>query len=178
MLGVCVVVRRVSSRAHMHASRVSHSLLLLADISCDVHGSIEFLERTTTIEKPFFQYDPLLEREVSTDVINDNGITVMGVDILPTELARESSEHFGNVLLPVIRQLVAARHAQDPEMQGIDINKLPSGLVGQLSFCDYRQSLWPSFLVMTCSIPFIVVLFCFNSNCYRPILASQQFTAN
>ena len=52
-------------------------LLVVSDISCDLHGSIEFLERSTTIDHPFFQYDPYLQREVSGD-IGDHGVTVMG----------------------------------------------------------------------------------------------------
>lgn len=86
----------------------NNRLLLVSDISCDVNGSIEFLERTCTIEKPFFQYDPIEQREVASD-IGHVGVTVMGTDILPSELPRESSEHFGRAILGVVRELVQAR---------------------------------------------------------------------
>ena len=36
-------------------------LMVLGDITCDAHGSVEFLERTTTIDQPFFQYDPTID---------------------------------------------------------------------------------------------------------------------
>jgi alpha-aminoadipic semialdehyde synthase len=71
----------------------------VSDISCDVNGSIEFLDRTTSIDNPFFEYDPSQKREVKA---NGNGITVCGVDILPTEMPRESSSHFGDALCPIL----------------------------------------------------------------------------
>lgn len=49
----------------------------MSDISCDINGSIEFLDRTCTIANPFFQYNPLTREEVCAD-IGDKGITVMG----------------------------------------------------------------------------------------------------
>src|SRR5210317_1055337 len=68
------------------------SLFAVGDISCDVNGSIEFLEHTTTIDKPFFSWNPLTNE--ATDEIASDGIAIMGVDILPTEISVESSKHF------------------------------------------------------------------------------------
>jgi alpha-aminoadipic semialdehyde synthase len=34
-----------------------HRLIGVADISCDVEGSVEFLKKTTTIDNPLFLYD-------------------------------------------------------------------------------------------------------------------------
>jgi hypothetical protein len=106
-----------------------YRLLLLADLTCDAKGSIEFLERITTIEKPFFQYDPISKREVAPE-IGDSGITVLGVDTLPTEIPRESSEHFGIAVSNVIKELAAVKERQDASVKGIDISMLPDGLVG------------------------------------------------
>jgi alpha-aminoadipic semialdehyde synthase len=82
--------------------------MLVCDISCDVNGSIEFLDRTTNVDSPYFQYDPILKKEVSESISN-NGVTVMGVDILPTELPRESSIHFGDSLLPVLEKYMDSK---------------------------------------------------------------------
>jgi alpha-aminoadipic semialdehyde synthase len=107
--------------------------LLISDISCDVNGSIEFLERTCSIEKPFFQYDPIEQREVASD-IGPVGVTVMGTDILPSELPRESSEHFGRAVMGVVRELVQARQKMLTEGQnqkqqhGVDIRLLSPGI--------------------------------------------------
>ncbi len=104
--------------------------MLVSDISCDVHGSIEFLERTTSIEKPFFQYDPITGREIS-DGIGNIGVTVMGVDILPTEFPRESSEHFGNAVVGVVKDLANVKQRQVVGA-GIDIKLLAPHLVSGL----------------------------------------------
>jgi len=82
--------------------------MLVVDISCDVNGSIEFLERTTNIDRPSFQYDPMVKSEVSESISSD-GVTVMGVDILPTELPRESSAYFGDALLPVLEKFIESK---------------------------------------------------------------------
>lgn len=88
------------------------SLIAIADISCDINGSIEFLDKTTSIDHPFFHYNPLngmisdhFETSGRFHKNNDKTISVMGVDILPAELARESSEHFGNALLPLLTKI-------------------------------------------------------------------------
>ena len=37
-------------------------LLQVADISCDIKGSLEFVSHATSIDKPFFMYDPVTEQ--------------------------------------------------------------------------------------------------------------------
>lgn len=97
----------------------------MTDISCDVHGSIEFLERTCTIEQPFYQYDPSTGKEVTTG----DGVTVMSVDILPTELPRESSQYFGDALVGVVDYLISTKQQQEAGTSGIDTKLLPPYLV-------------------------------------------------
>lgn len=80
------------------------SLFAIGDISCDVNGSIEFLEHTTTIDKPFFSWNPVTNKEL--DEFTKDSVAVMGVDILPTELSVESSKHFGDALLPLLKQYI------------------------------------------------------------------------
>lgn len=103
-------------------------LLLLADITCDVNGSIECLERTTAIEDPFFNYDPYAGMEVSSG-IGTSGITVLGVDILPSELPRESSAHFGKAVSHVLQDIRIAKERTVSPEKGVDVSLLPSGLV-------------------------------------------------
>ena len=94
------------------------SLFAVGDISCDVGGSIEFLQHTTTIDKPYFSWNPLTNESV--DEIADDTVAVMGVDILPTELSVESSKHFGDALLPLLKQMI---------VDGNSFEKLPPALV-------------------------------------------------
>ncbi len=70
---------------------------VIADITCDVNGSIPSTTRTTTIDDPFFGYDPLTQK--IADPFSLNTITVMAVDNLPTALPRDASQDFGKNLI-------------------------------------------------------------------------------
>jgi alpha-aminoadipic semialdehyde synthase len=117
---VCRSCGATNSRSH---PSLPFRLLVVSDISCDVNGSIEFLERSTTIDRPFFTYDPIAGQE-TCDGIGDYGVTLQGVDILPTELPVESSTHFGEAVSKVLNEFVAAKSDQE-----IDVSKLSQQLV-------------------------------------------------
>ena len=67
---------------------------VIADISCDIKGPIASTIRATTIEHPFYGYDPIAQEEI--DWKEENAIMVMSIDNLPCELPRDASEDFGN----------------------------------------------------------------------------------
>lgn len=69
----------------------------IADITCDIAGSIPTTIRSTTIEKPFFDFNKskLVEENAFSNLTN---ITVMAVDNLPCELPRDASTDFGDML--------------------------------------------------------------------------------
>ena len=113
------------------------SLFAVGDISCDVNGSIEFLQHTTTIDKPFFSWNPTTNEAV--DGINEDSVAIMGVDILPTELSVESSKHFGDALLPLLKQLIIDGYSRDA--QGYE--KLPPELVSIITLCCLVELLFP-----------------------------------
>lgn len=81
-------------------------LTVIGDITCDPDGSIECTHKGTEIEDPVFVYNPFT-REPAMGFEGD-GILVMAVDILPSELPRESSIAFSEALLPYIPALAAA----------------------------------------------------------------------
>ncbi|KAG4942368.1 hypothetical protein JHK85_047014 [Glycine max] len=91
-------------------------LVGIADITCDIGGSIEFVNRSTSIDSPFFRYDPLTNSY--HDDMEGNGVICLAVDILPTEFAKEASQHFGNILSQFVVNLASAT----------DITKLPAHL--------------------------------------------------
>jgi alpha-aminoadipic semialdehyde synthase len=95
------------------------NLRMVADITCDPHGSVEFMSHCTPIERPFFSYNP--ERDDESESINANGICVLGVEILPSELPRDASEHFGNALMPLIQPLLSSKGSVVQE----DMSDLP-----------------------------------------------------
>ncbi|GBG26799.1 Saccharopine dehydrogenase NAD+, L-lysine-forming [Hondaea fermentalgiana] len=85
---------RVLAKRDLERTDLDRRLHFVADISCDIGGGIEILDRSTTIEDPFL---------VGLGPKND--LDVMGVDILPSELPREASQHFGDYLLPFVAEL-------------------------------------------------------------------------
>jgi saccharopine dehydrogenase (NAD+, L-lysine forming) len=74
------------------------SLVVIADISCDIDGPIASTIRASTIEEPLYGYDPATGKEVP-DAFAEGVITVMAVDNLPGELPRDASEDFGRALM-------------------------------------------------------------------------------
>lgn len=85
-------------------------LCVIGDISCDPDGSIECTHKGTLIEEPVYVYNPITKE--STHGFSGDGILIMSVDILPSELPRESSESFSNVLKNFV-----------PDIANADFNK-------------------------------------------------------
>jgi alpha-aminoadipic semialdehyde synthase len=80
-------------------------LLVIGDISCDPHGGIEATHIGTEIENPIFVYDPMNDKPVFGH--KGDGILIMSVDILPSELPREASISFSNALFDFIEPIAA-----------------------------------------------------------------------
>ncbi|TVR78524.1 MAG: alanine dehydrogenase [Chitinophagaceae bacterium] len=72
------------------------SIKVIADITCDIEGSIPATIRSSTIDEPVYGYNPFSEKE--TKPYLDDCIDIMAVDNLPNELPRDASESFGKVL--------------------------------------------------------------------------------
>lgn len=70
---------------------------VIADVTCDINGSIPSTTKASTIEDKFYGYNPATE-SISEPFRNDT-ITVMAVDNLPCELPRNASEDFGKELI-------------------------------------------------------------------------------
>lgn len=70
---------------------------VVADITCDIDGSVPTTLRSSTIAQPFYGYNPKTDKE---DVpFNKETICVMAVDNLPCELPRDASDDFGKDLM-------------------------------------------------------------------------------
>lgn len=76
---------------------------IIADITCDIGGSIPSTKVASTIPDPIYDYDPATD-SVKPPLTNEKFITVMGVDNLPCELPRSASEEFGRDLLDRVLQ--------------------------------------------------------------------------
>ena len=81
-------------------------LAVIGDVTCDPDGSIECTHKGTEIEDPVFVYNPFT-REPSMGFKGD-GVLVMAVDILPSELPRESSQTFSDALVGFIPEIASA----------------------------------------------------------------------
>lgn len=80
-------------------------LIVIGDVTCDPDGSIECTHKGTEIEDPVFVYNPLTRKP--TMGFKGDGILVMAVDILPSELPREASQTFSDALVGFIPEIVA-----------------------------------------------------------------------
>lgn len=81
-------------------------LTVFGDISCDVEGSIECTVRPTEPGNPVYVYNPV--DGTVREGYEGEGPVVMAVEILPTELPRESSIFFGDMLMPYIPGIMSA----------------------------------------------------------------------
>jgi alanine dehydrogenase len=70
---------------------------VIADITCDIDGSVPTTIRSSTIEKPFFGYNILEDKEDLP--FNKDTVCIMAVDNLPCELPRDASDDFGKDLM-------------------------------------------------------------------------------
>ncbi len=73
------------------------NISVIADVSCDVKEPIASTLRASTIDEPFYGYDP--ETGSEGDPFDLKNITVMAVDNLPGELPRDASSDFAEKLV-------------------------------------------------------------------------------
>lgn len=76
---------------------------VIADITCDIEGSIPSTLRASTVSDPFYGFDPGTGTE--TAAFAENAVTVMAVDNLPCELPRDASKYFGGELIAKVMHL-------------------------------------------------------------------------
>jgi hypothetical protein len=71
---------------------------VISDITCDIGGSIPSTKRASTIDDPFYDYNPVTG-ELEPAFSSKENITVQAVDNLPCELPRDASLDFGQNLI-------------------------------------------------------------------------------
>ena len=81
-------------------------LTVIGDVTCDPDGSVELTHKGTKIEDPVFVYNPFTRKP--TMGFEGKGILIMAVDILPSELPRDSSEAFAEALFNFITPIAKA----------------------------------------------------------------------
>ncbi|XP_061729291.1 alpha-aminoadipic semialdehyde synthase, mitochondrial-like [Cydia pomonella] len=105
------------------APALPHRMLAICDISADPGGSIEFMNECTTIDTPFCLYDA--DRNKDTKSFKGPGVLVCSIDNMPTQLPRESTDFFGDLLFPYAEDIMKSdasrpleEHDFSPVVQG------------------------------------------------------------
>lgn len=71
---------------------------VVSDITCDIEGSIPSTKKASTIDDPFYDYNPQTG-ELEDAFSNPNNVSVQAVDNLPCELPKDASLDFGRNLI-------------------------------------------------------------------------------
>ncbi len=87
------------------------NIKIIADITCDINGSVPSTKRATSIIDPLYDYDPV-DDSIHAPLSNDRFITVMAIDNLPCELPRSASEEFGRDLIDRILKPLLGEDAE------------------------------------------------------------------
>ena len=77
--------------------RSDFNIKVISDITCDIPGPLPSTVRSTTIENPFYGYNPLLEKEVTP--FSPEVVDIQSVGNLPCELPVDASKEFGDHLI-------------------------------------------------------------------------------
>lgn len=78
--------------------RSDFKIKVIADITCDIGGSVPSTKKATTIPDPLYDYDPATDT-MHPPCQHQDYVTVMSIDNLPCELPRSASEEFGRDLI-------------------------------------------------------------------------------
>jgi saccharopine dehydrogenase (NAD+, L-lysine forming) len=78
---------------------------VIADITCDINGSVPSSIRTTSFVDPYYDYNRKLRKEEPAFSHPDH-VTVMTIDNLPCGVPAEASEDFGHHLMKNILPLI------------------------------------------------------------------------
>ncbi len=95
----------------------------IADITCDIGGSVPATLRATTIAEPFLGYDPVAQQETAPFL--PNSIDIMSIDNLPNELPRDASQAFGEMFIAHVL----------PEL----IGEKPGEMITRATICENGQ---------------------------------------
>ncbi len=111
-------------------------LRVIGDASCDIRGSIECTVKATEPDDPVFVWEAATG-EARMGVAG-KGPVVLAVDILPSELPREASEYFSEILEPFIPAIARADYSV--RLEELD---LPSEIARAVIL--YRGKLTPDY---------------------------------
>lgn len=83
---------------------------VIADVSCDINGSVPITFDATTIAEPVIGWNRKSQEPCSP--YSDNSIDIMAVGNLPNELPKDASEEFGEMLMQHIIPALLQTHSK------------------------------------------------------------------
>ncbi len=99
---------RFFSKSDMRS--LDFNIKTIADITCDIDGSIPSTLRSSSIAAPFYGYNPMTEEETAPFLAHV--VDVMAIDNLPCELPKDASREFSyNLLQYVMDQLIVDQNS-------------------------------------------------------------------
>ena len=94
-------------------------LLAISDVTCDFMGSIDFLKKFTTIDRPYFVYEPETGKASDNYQEASRGILYNSIENMPSQFPLDASNHFGNELTKFIPAIVNADSKKPIDKQGL-----------------------------------------------------------
>lgn len=85
---------------------------VIADITCDINGSVPSTKKASSIADPIYDYDPVTD-SVQPPLASGKFFTVMAIDNLPCELPRSASEEFGRDLIDRVLPMLIGEDEED-----------------------------------------------------------------
>ena len=94
-------------------ARPDYTLAVIADITCDLEGSVPVNSGSTTIDTPVYGVHRFSLQRTEPFLRDANVVDIMAVDNLPNELPRDASAHFGTHFEKyVLRELLKERGSE------------------------------------------------------------------
>lgn len=85
---------------------------IIADITCDINGSVPSTKKASSIVDPIYDYDPATD-SIQPPLSNEEFVTVMAIDNLPCELPRSASEEFGRDLIDRVLPMLVGEDKEE-----------------------------------------------------------------
>ena len=87
----------------------SFNIKVIADITCDIDGSVPTTTKATAIDNPVYDLD-LQTLEEKPAFSGESNLSVMSIDNLPNELPRDASQSFGNQMIDhILKPLISEK---------------------------------------------------------------------
>jgi len=111
-------------------------LKVIGDITCDIEGGVECTLKPTDPGNPIYVFNPVIGE--IRDGVKGNGPVIMAVEILPSELPRESSIYFSSIFSKLIPGLFLKKLPEN-------FNKLKFPFELKNAVITYKGDLTPNY---------------------------------